>query len=197
MSLFDISIHYEILCFTYLKSNKTSCYDWYKEVCDMFDVWNKDKIAKLTIKEKEQWFDVLNDKLEEDRGISLNDPELFHKQQGIKNDYMKYLESCPKLKEFYKYYIYKDQNKIISVCRINIYEGKYILEGLQTHRDYYRMGYARKLIQGMIGDLKKEGIKMLYSEARIWNDASNALQIKVGFIKYDEVGNNYLYSLIF
>ncbi len=50
----------------------------------MFEVWSKDKIAKLSIKDKEQWFDVLNDKLEEDRDISLNDPELFQKQKEIK-----------------------------------------------------------------------------------------------------------------
>lgn len=161
----------------------------------MFEVWSKEKIAKLSIKEKEQWFDVLNDKLEEDRKISLADPELLHKQKEIKNDYMKYLERCPNHRDFYKYYIYKNQNKIISVCRINIYQGKYIIEGLQTHRDYYRMGFATKLIQGMIGDLKKEGIKTLYSEVRIWNNHSNALQIKLGFTRYDQVGNDYLYSI--
>ena len=161
----------------------------------MFEVWNRENIAKLTEDEKEQWFDVLNYQLEEDREISLEDPKIIEKQREIKDDYIKYLESCPNHKEFYKYYIYKDLNKIISVCRINIYEGKYILEGLQTHRDYYRLGYASKLIEHMIGELKKDGIKMLYSEARVWNDASNALQSKIGFIKYDEVDNNYLYSL--
>ncbi|MFA5526858.1 MAG: GNAT family N-acetyltransferase [Acholeplasmataceae bacterium] len=161
----------------------------------MFEVWSKDKITILSIIEKEQWFDVLNDKLEEDRKISLDDPELLHKQKEIKNDYMKYLESCPNHHDFYKYYIYKNQNKIISVCRINIYQGKHILEGLQTHRDYYRMGFATKLIQGMICDLKKEGIKTLYSKARIWNNASNALQIKLGFTRYDQVENDYLYSI--
>ncbi len=161
----------------------------------MFQVWSKAKIAKLSMKEKEQWFDVLNDKLEEDREISLNDPMLFQKQKEIKDDYMKYLESCPNCKEFYKYYIYEDQDKIISVCRINIYEGKHLLEGLQTHRDYYRMGYASKLIQGMIDDLQKDGIKTLYSEARVWNDSSNNLQTKLGFIRYGEDNNNYLYKL--
>jgi RimJ/RimL family protein N-acetyltransferase len=160
----------------------------------MFDVWSKDKIAKLSIKEKEQWFDVLDDKLEEDRGISLSDPKLFQKQKEIKYDYIKYLESCPNRKEFYKYYIYKEQNKIISVCRINVYEGKYLLEGLQTHRDYYRMGYASRLIQGMIDDLQKEDIKTLYSEARVWNDASNNLRTKLGFIRYGEENYNYLYK---
>jgi RimJ/RimL family protein N-acetyltransferase len=161
----------------------------------MFDVWNKDKIKVLSIEEKEQWFDVLNYKLEEDREISFDDPKLSQKQKEIKTDYMKYLESCPNRKEFYKYYIYRDQNKIISVCRINVYEGKHILEGLETHRDYYRMGYGSKLIQEMINDLKKDGIKTLYSEARVWNDASNNLQSKLGFIRYGEENNNYLYKL--
>lgn len=160
----------------------------------MFQVWNKDKIAKLSIEEKEQWFDVLNDRLEEDRGISLNDPELTLKQKEIKSDYINYLESCPNHKDFYKYYIYKYLNKIISVCRVNVYEDKYLLEGLQTHRDYFRMGYASKLIHGIIDDLKKDGIKTLYSEARVWNDPSNNLQTKLGFIRYGEENKNYLYK---
>ena len=84
----------------------------------MFGVWSKDKITVLSIEEKEQWFDVLNYKLEEDREISSDDPKLSNKQIEIKNDYMNYLESCTNCKEFYKYYIYKDQDKIISVCRI-------------------------------------------------------------------------------
>jgi RimJ/RimL family protein N-acetyltransferase len=161
----------------------------------MFEVWDKKKITRLSDTEKQQWFDVLNHKLEEDRDVSLDDPHLIKKQQEIKNDYIKYLESCSTSEDFYKYYIYKNQEKIISVCRVNIREGKYILEGLQTQKSYYRMGFATKLIQGMIGDLKKEGIKTLYSEARIWNDASNALQIKLGFTRYDQVGNDYLYSI--
>jgi len=40
----------------------------------MFEVWDKHRIQHLTFFEKEQWFEVLNYKLEEDRDISLNDP---------------------------------------------------------------------------------------------------------------------------
>jgi RimJ/RimL family protein N-acetyltransferase len=173
------------------------CYHLLKEVFEMFEVWDKKKITRLSDTEKQQWFDVLNHKLEEDRDISLDDPQLIKKQQEIKNDYIKYLESCSTSEDFYKYYIYKNQEKIISVCRIHIREGKYIIEGLQTHKNDYRMGYASKLIKEMINDLKNDCIDTLYSEARIWNDASNALQIKLGFTRYDQVGNDYLYSISF
>ncbi|MGE4320394.1 MAG: GNAT family N-acetyltransferase [Acholeplasmataceae bacterium] len=161
----------------------------------MFEIWDKAKISNLTTQEKDQWYDVLNYELEQDRGISLNDPDLSHKQQIIKDDYFNYIESCPNNDSFYKYYIYKDNNKIISVCRINIYNDEYILEGLQTHRDYYRKNYASKLILGMMESLKKDGIKVLYSEARVWNTTSNALQTKLGFIKYGQNGINNLYKI--
>lgn len=161
----------------------------------MFKIWDKEKISKLTLKEKEQWFEVLNYKLEQDREISLSDPDILHKQQIIKDDYFNYIESCPYSDSFYKYYIYKDNDKIISVCRINIYDDKYVLEGLQTHKDYYKKNYASKLILAMIEALKKDGIHTLYSEARVWNIASNQLQIKLGFIKYDQEGNNNLYRI--
>ena len=137
---------------------------------------------------------MLKYKLEEDRDISLSDPELAQKQAIIKGDYFKYIESCPQDNNFYKYYIYKQNNKIVSLCRINIYGDKYLLEGLQTHKDYYRKGYASKLINSMISELKKDGIGVLYSEARIWNDASNHLQTKLGFIRYGQEKNNFLYK---
>lgn len=88
------------------------------EVNEMSEVWDKEKIAKLSEIDKDQWFDVLNHGLEEDIDISLDDPQIKQKQQEIKTDYMKYLESCPDSADFYKYYVYKDHDKIISVCRI-------------------------------------------------------------------------------
>jgi RimJ/RimL family protein N-acetyltransferase len=161
----------------------------------MFEVWDKNRIQHLTLFEKEQWFEVLNYKLEEDRDISLNDPELSKKQQEIKEDYLNYIESCYLSKNFYKYYVWIEHSKIISVCRINIYDEKYILEGLQTHKDYYRKGYASKLLDLVLFDLYKHNIDTLYSDARVWNDASNRLQTKLGFIKYGQDEYNYLYKI--
>lgn len=161
----------------------------------MVEIWNKSKISKLSLNEKNQWFEVLNDKLEEDRNISLLDPLLKEKQQEIKNDYLTYIDSCAKATNFYKYYILTDNTRIISVCRINIYDNKFLLEGLQTHKNYLRRGFATKLINEMINDLKIDGITTIYSEARKWNDASNCLQRKLGFIQYGQDEVNILYKL--
>jgi len=161
----------------------------------MFEIWDKKKLSRLTFDEKDQWFDVLNNKLEEDRNLSLIDPLLKEKQKTIKEEYFKYLENCVHDDYFYKYYITKDNNKIISVCRINIKDSKYILEGLETHRDFYQKGFATKLMIEMIHSLKKEGIDTLYSEARIWNNASNNLQKKLGFEEYGQIYPNILYKL--
>lgn len=70
-----------------------------------------------------------------------------------------------------------------------------VLEGLQTHRDYYNQSYATKLIKFMIRDLSKDGVEVIYSEVRIWNKASNKLHQKLGFTKYAEAGYNNLYKL--
>ncbi|MDD3122335.1 MAG: hypothetical protein PHC62_02340 [Candidatus Izemoplasmatales bacterium] len=69
----------------------------------MLEIWNKDKISKLTLNEKNMWFDCLNYKLEEDRKISLLDPFIKDKQKAIKADYFKYIESCATADNFYKY----------------------------------------------------------------------------------------------
>ena len=81
--------------------------------------------------EKNQWLEVLNDKLEEDREISLSDSLLKIKRREIKDDYLTYLDSCAKATNFHKYYILKVNAKIVSVCRVNINDKKYLLEGLQ------------------------------------------------------------------
>ncbi len=161
----------------------------------MFEIWDKNKIGLLENHDIEQWFDVLNYKLEEDRDISLNDPDYLIKQKQIKIDYVNYLKGCPNDSNFYKYYIYRDHYKIVSLCRINIIDGKYILEGLQTHKDFYKNGYAIKLIDHMLSSLYSDGINVIHSEVRVWNEASNQLHKKLGFIQYKDEGNNHLYKI--
>ncbi len=95
----------------------------------MIEIWNKEKIAKLTLNEKNQRFEVLNYKLEQDRNISLSDPLLKKKQQEIKDQYFAYIDSCPTADDFCKYYVVTTKDKIVSVCRINIYDRKFLLEG--------------------------------------------------------------------
>lgn len=161
----------------------------------MLEICDKNKISKLTFNDKNQWFDVLNYKLEEDRGISFLDPLIKEKQKQIKKDYLNFLENCAIADDFHKYYIKRQEGKIISLCRIAIYLDKYVLEGLETHKDHYRKGFATALTKEIIFDLKKDGISTLYSEARSWNVASNKLQQKMGFVKYAEDLENNFYKI--
>lgn len=161
----------------------------------MIEIWDKALIKYLTAETKNQWFDVLNFELEADREISLSDPHLKEKQTEIKMDYLKYLESCPSLEGFHKYYVYKADNKIVCVGRIQVNQNQYYIEGLQTHRDYYQRGYAKALIQAMMTDLEKDHIRTIHSEVRVWNIPSNALHQKLGFVLYDQAQNNNLYRL--
>lgn len=52
------------------------------------------------------------------------------------------------------------------MCRINIYNNKFLLEGLQTHKNYLRRGFAIKLINEIINELKIDRITTIYSNIR-------------------------------
>lgn len=161
----------------------------------MFEVWDHQKISELTNMEIDQWFDVLNYRLEEDRHLSPQDPSFTEKQTQIRLDYVDYIRSCATSKDIHKYYIFKRDDMIVSVCRVNIRDNHYVLEGLQTHHRYYRQGLAESLLLSMFEDLRRDGIQTLFSEARVWNEASNQLQRKVGFIQYGIEEPNYLYRI--
>lgn len=161
----------------------------------MIEIWNKDKIRKLTDHEKDGWFDCLNDGLEQDSGLSSSDPMIEERRNKIKARYTAYIEECAKDCRFHKYYVKKDDHVIVSVCRINMDGDGYVLEGLQTHRDFYRMGFATRLIDGMIDDLRKDGVKTVYSKVRTWNEASNRLFLNMGFATCGQEGHDNLYRL--
>lgn len=147
----------------------------------MFETWNKFKINNLSQKDIEQWFDVLNHGLEEDRGYDLLDPNIESIRAGIKKDYINYLKNCGNNQNFYAYYILRDDGTIVSVCRIVIIDGKYYLEGLETHRDYYRKGFASKLLNKVFFMLKRDNIETIYSIVRNHNYKSLKFHYKNGF----------------
>ncbi|QLY39989.1 GNAT family N-acetyltransferase [Hujiaoplasma nucleasis] len=148
----------------------------------MFEIWNKQRISNLSQTEIEQWFDVLNQGLEEDRGYDLSEPNIEDIRAGIKTDYIDYLKSCEKNQNFYAYYILRDDDgKIVSVCRIVIVDNQYYLEGLETHRDYYYKGYASKLFNKVMYELKRDNIKTIYSIVRNHNHKSINFHYKNGF----------------
>lgn len=162
----------------------------------MAEIWTKDIIKSLGMKTKEMWFDVLNNGLEEDRGFSLDDPNLLDIQKQIKEDYINYLDRCVDNLDFLNYYILRNEDGVIvSLCRIIIRDERYFVEGLETHRDHYRKGYARQLLDFVIKDLFRKEIERLYSNVAIHNDASNKFHLNFGFGVLNENSQRYVYSL--
>jgi 2-polyprenyl-3-methyl-5-hydroxy-6-metoxy-1,4-benzoquinol methylase len=148
----------------------------------MFETWNKQRISNLSQIDIEQWFDVLNQGLEEDRGYDLSEPNIEDIRVGIKKDYIDYLKSCENNQNFYAYYILRDDDgKIVSVCRIVIVDNQYYIEGLETHRDYYYKGYASKLFNNVMYELKRDNTKTIYSTVRNHNHKSLNFHYKNGF----------------
>ena len=152
----------------------------------MFETWNKHKISNLSQIDIEQWFNVLNHGLEEDRGYDLSDPNIESIRAGIKKDYINYLKSCGNNQNLYAYYILRDDGKIISVCRIVIVDGNYHLEGLETHRNYYQKGYASKLLNKVLYELKRDNIKNIYSIVKNHNHKSLNFHYKNEFSVEDK-----------
>ncbi len=164
----------------------------------MFETWNKPKINNLSQIDIEQWFDVLNHGLEEDRGYNISNPNIEDIRARIKKDYIDYLKSCTTNQNFYAYYILRDDDgTIISVCRIVIVDGLYYLEGLETHRDYYHKGFACKLLNKVLYELKRDNIETIYSIVRNHNDKSLNFHYKNGFSKEtkDDVDSKFVLNV--
>ena len=161
----------------------------------MLETWNKQKISNLSQKDIEQWFDVLNHGLEEDRGHDLSDPNIESIRVGIKKDYIDYLKSCGNNQNFYAYYILRDDGTIVSVCRIVIVDDKYYLEGLETHRNYYQKGFSSKLLNKVMYELKRNNIKTFYSMVRNHNHKSLNFHYKNGFSEEDKDDVNTKFTL--
>lgn len=162
----------------------------------MLEIWKGNQILHLKDNDIEQWFDVLNYGLVEDRGFSFNDSNIEEIKSNIRKNYIEYLMSCSMDKNFQGYYVLRDeQNTIVAVCRIVFDNGEYYLEGLETHRDHYRKGYATKLLFKVLQELKKNKIKKLYSIVRNHNTKSLNFHKKHGFIIITDDNINTKFSL--
>lgn len=159
-----------------------------------FVVWDNEKLKNLSELEKEEWFDVYNNGLEEDRGYSLTDPNIDNIQTEIKNDYFKFLHEYTRSASLRAYFLLYEDNKIVSMCRVLVKTVLY-LEGLETHRDYRNRGYATKLLKEVSAYLKEMNITTLRSNVSIHNTESVALHKKIGFLEYDRTEDKVRFEL--
>lgn len=162
----------------------------------MIKVWNKQKISNLHQLEIDDWFDVLNNRLVEDRGYTLDDPNIESIKDSIKADYINYLKELVDDNRFHSYYVFKDEvDRIVSVCRIVHKGSSYYLEGLETHRDYHQKGYATKLIDSTLQLLARDGINELFSNVRVHNIPSINFHKKIGFEVFESNKENVVHKL--
>lgn len=164
----------------------------------MLEVWKAKQIHSLSKDDVEQWFDVLNYGLVEDRGFSMTDSNIDEIQDSIKKDYIHYLMACSDNENFQGYYILRGEHgMIVSVCRVVEENGIYYLEGLETHRDYYHKGYASTLLKHLLYKLKKDGISKLFSLVRNHNEKSLNFHKKNGFrvVRKDHINTKFILNV--
>lgn len=105
----------------------------------------------------------------------------------LKNDYFTHPESA--------YCIYAENGVWISAARVfHALDDLYYLGGLETHPDFRRQGYAKRLISGIIDELKKCGSFRLYSSVGKRNTPSLRTHESCGFCIVSDVGHDYYYG---
>jgi len=162
----------------------------------MLEIWKGKQIFELKNSDIEQWFDVLNHGLVEDRGFSLDYSNIEEIRANIKKDYIEYLMKCSIDENLQAYYVLRnEQDNIVAVCRVVFDKGEYYLEGLETHRNYYRKGYATKLLLKVLNEIKRNNILKLYSIVRNHNIKSLNFHKKHGFMVVMEDNRNTKLSL--
>ena len=79
------------------------------------------------------------------------------------------------------YAVWEEEGKYISALRLEPYKDGRLLEALETHPQYRRQGYAKKLVTAVLEKLMKEGPTVIYSHVRKNNSASLRLHLACGF----------------
>ena len=76
--------------------------------------------------------------------------------------------------------IWEENGRYVSALRLQAWRDGYLLEGLQTHRDHRRKGYAKALV---LASLEKANVEKVYVHIQRQNAASIALHTACGFHK--------------
>ena len=85
------------------------------------------------------------------------------------------------------YYVWEEKGIWLSSLRLHQVSDKcYYMEALETHPEYRKQGYAEKLINNIIEELKGKGSFEIQSYTSIKNIASQKTHKKCGFIVMDK-----------
>ena len=84
------------------------------------------------------------------------------------------------------YAIWEENAVYISALRLEPYQDGLLLEALETHPDYRRKGYARKLLCAVLAYLKSSNYKVIYSHIHKQNFPSIKTHLSCGFARIAE-----------
>lgn len=92
-----------------------------------------------------------------------------------------------------EYFVLEEEGNWVSALRLTLVkEGLYYLEALETRPDRRKMGCAKRLLLGVIGELKKRGPFELYDCVSKRNEPSLRTHSSCGFEIASETGYCYL-----
>ena len=109
-------------------------------------------------------------------------PDLSANEQILRaeQDFYAYLQTGFFTQHGDLYCIWEEKGVYISALRLQKFQDGLLLEALETHPDYRRQGYAGRLIQAVLEELRPQ---KLYSHIGHKNLASQATHLKCGFRK--------------
>ena len=102
------------------------------------------------------------------------------------NDFYGYLQAVLFRTRGAVYAIWEENSVYISALRLEPYRDGFLLEALETHPDYRRMGYAGKLIREVLRWLAEQGSGPVYAHIHKGNNASLRTHLSCGFERISE-----------
>lgn len=113
----------------------------------------------------------------EEKGIALN---------RVEAEFYQYLREVFFPVDGAVYALWEENGEYRSALRLEPYRDGLLIEGLETHPDYRKMGYGKKLIQSVQCALRDQGPVVLYSHIGKRNIASVKTHLACGFQRISE-----------
>ena len=104
----------------------------------------------------------------------------------VEQDFYQYLRESFFDYEKAVFAVWEEQGIYLSALRLEPYADGLLLEALETHPEHRRKGYAKKLIEAVLADLRHKNIKVVYSHINKRNAASLQTHISCGFHRISE-----------
>lgn len=110
--------------------------------------------------------------------------ELYElKNRKEERDFVEYLRDGFFRNTGARYYVWLENGRYVAALRLEPWEGKLLLSGLQTHPACRRQGYGFLLMQSVLQEYDRGNV---YSHIHHRNRGSIALHLKAGFRRTSE-----------